>query len=618
MSRWQKTLLVAGLALVGTVGSVIGLTTQSVSAGVDNFYFDKMEVDYYLSKNAEGRSQLRVKEVFYPVFPEYNQNRGIIRSIPLTYQNHTVDLKMGEMLRDDRPAPVYKNETKSGFRVLTIRDRSDVAYLHGQHKFEFNYTMSDVTMKPKNSPRQEFYWDTNGTGWRQRFNQIVARVHLDESVRADFNPNQIACYSGLLRSTSQDCFYQVSAGGDVVTFTTNKPLGAGGNMTLALQFGEATFASYKISGTHRLLAALVAILGTTGVVLTVIALIHRQILASFNKPATIVTEYLPPADIDAFQATVVDNGLANYSNKIMPAGLVDLAIARKIQIIEKDSKSIFSKNKDYVIKVLPGKTWTEREEAFFFAVFKFKPVADREFKLDRHDYGMGSRIGLFTERTVKSLDGIVYDKQASKQAIRPVLIMIVVAMMAATGSFVILISSLQSVSHHNMERHLARMFVFFEVPVLQIVTIVVGVFGLILALNFKQLTPIGLSIKAHLKGLRRYIKMAEADRLAFNQSVGGAMRDAKDRVVLYERLLPYAVIFGLEKSWGKVLNAVYQEADYVPAWYFGTQAFNAASFANTISSFSSVASSASSSGSSGSGGGGFSGGGGGGGGGGGC
>ena len=108
--------------------------------------------------------------------------------------------------------------------------------------------------------------------------------------------------------------------------------------------------------------------------------------------------------------------------------------------------------------------------------------------------------------------------------------------------------------------------------------------------------------------------MAEAERLAFNQSVGGAMRDAHDRVVLYERLLPYAVMFGLEKSWGEVLNAVYQEADCVPAWYFGAQAFNASSFANSIKSFSSVASSASSSGSSGSGGGGFSGGGGGGGG----
>lgn len=443
-------------------------------------------------------------------------------------------------------------------------------------------------------------------------------MHLDESVRADFNPKQIACYSGLLRSTSQDCRFELNSDNSVVTFTTTKPLGAGGNMTLALQFGESTFAAYKISNTHRLLASLVVILGTVGVVLLVIALIYRRILVGLNKPTTITTEYLPPTDVDIFQAATVESGLTAYSNKIMPAGLIELAIARKIQIIETETKGIFSKNKDYKIKVLAGKTWTEREESFFFAVFKKKPVADLELKLDRKDYSMGSRIELFTERTVKSLDGVVYDKRASKQAIKSVLIMIVVAMMAAIGSFVIMISSLQSVSHHNMEWHLAKSFRLFEVPIIQIVTIVVGVFSLIWSFSFKQLTSAGLSTKAHLLGLKRYIKMAEAERLAFNQSVGGAMRDAKDRVVLYERLLPYAVMFGLEKSWGKVLNTIYQGADYVPTWYFGARAFNAASFANTISSFSSVASSASSSGSSGAGGGGFSGGGGGGGGGGGC
>jgi len=305
MSRWQKMLLVAGLALVGTIGSVIGLTTQLVSAGVDNFYFDKMEVDYYLSRNADGQSQLRVKEVLYPVFPNHNQNRGIIRSIPLTYQKHTLDLQMGEMLRDDLPAPVYKDETKSGFRVLMIRDKSDSAYLHGRHKYEFNYTMRDVIMKPTDNPKQEFYWDVNGTGWRQQFRQVVARVHLDESVRGDFNPNQVACYTGKLNSTERNCRYVISQDKSVVTFTTTKLLGIGGNMTIAMQFKEVTFAEYKISDHHRMLAWLVAVLGIAGVGLMLVAIGQVLRLSRRNKPTTIVTEYLPPAELDVFQSAVL-------------------------------------------------------------------------------------------------------------------------------------------------------------------------------------------------------------------------------------------------------------------------------------------------------------------------
>ncbi len=618
MTRWQKILLTTGLAVVGAIGSVIGLTTQSANASVNDFYFDKMEIDYYLSKNADGQSQLRVKEVLYPVFPDYNQNRGIVRSIPLTYQKHTLDLQMGEILRDDRPAPVYKNETKAGFRVLMIRDKSDAAFLHGRHKYEFNYTMRDVTMKPTDSAKQEFYWDTNGTGWRQQFRQIVTRVHLDQSVRADFNPKQIACYTGVLKSTASDCRYELNADGSVVTFTTTKPLEAGGNMTLAMQFGEATFAAYKLSNHHRMLAWLVVILGSIGIILIIVVIIRQQSLRRQNRLATIATEYLPPADIDVFQSAVMDNRLAEYSTKIMPAGLIQLAIARKIQITEKITKSVFSKDRDYVIKVLPNKTWTEREQAFFFAIFKTKPEAGHDFELDRKDMGMGSRIDLFSKRTVLSLDGYAYDQQSTKRIVLPLIVLTSLSIVASAISMVMLITSLESVSYENIDQPLANFYAPFSISVLQITMIAIAVGCLAWIGRFKRLTSAGVSLKAHLTGLKRYIKMAETERLAFNQSVGGAMHDAHDRVVLYERLLPYAVIFGLEKSWGEVLNAVYQEANYVPAWYFGAQAFNASSFANSIKSFSSVASSASSSGSSGSGGGGFSGGGGGGGGGGGC
>jgi uncharacterized membrane protein len=86
-------------------------------------------------------------------------------------------------------------------------------------------------------------------------------------------------------------------------------------------------------------------------------------------------------------------------------------------------------------------------------------------------------------------------------------------------------------------------------------------------------------------------------------------------VVLYERILPYAMLFNLEKTWNKVLEAVYQEAGVTPDWYIGTGSFSASDFSKSMSDFSSSSSSSSSSGSSG---GGSSGGGGGGGGGGGC
>jgi len=56
----------------------------------------------------------------------------------------------------------------------------------------------------------------------------------------------------------------------------------------------------------------------------------------------------------------------------------------------------------------------------------------------------------------------------------------------------------------------------------------------------------------HLWGLHDYIELAEKDRFAMLQSPEGAERTTLgelDVLKLYERLLPFAVLFGLEKQW---------------------------------------------------------------------
>lgn len=141
------------------------------------------------------------------------------------------------------------------------------------------------------------------------------------------------------------------------------------------------------------------------------------------------------------------------------------------------------------------------------------------------------------------------------------------------------------------------------------------------AARYLHRTHDGLDLVNYLKGLEEYIKLAETERLKFNQSTTGAPKNAKGTVSLYERLLPYACIFGAEKSWLSVLEQYYKDnPDFSPSWYYGMgylSAHDLHSFDSKISSTylaSSVSSSSSGFGGSG-GGGGSSGGGGGGGGG---
>lgn len=149
---------------------------------------------------------------------------------------------------------------------------------------------------------------------------------------------------------------------------------------------------------------------------------------------------------------------------------------------------------------------------------------------------------------------------------------------------------------------------------------------IILAKNtnkFLYRTKKGLEASRYMDGLKLYIEMAEKDRLAFLQSVKGADVTNEGIVKLYEKLLPYAAVLGLEKSWMKELEKYYKLAEVeTPDWYVNNMVaysvLNAVNSAVSTVNYSTTYTSSgggSSSGFSGGGGGGFSGGGGGGGGG---
>lgn len=123
-------------------------------------------------------------------------------------------------------------------------------------------------------------------------------------------------------------------------------------------------------------------------------------------------------------------------------------------------------------------------------------------------------------------------------------------------------------------------------------------------------------------GLKLYIEMAEAERMKMLQSVKGADTSAEGIVKLYEKLLPYAAVFGLEESWLKEMKEYCEveeidQPDYLMTGIAASELIrtmnNTASYVTTASTMSSSGG-GSSSGFSGGGGGGFSGGGGGGGG----
>ena len=160
------------------------LGVEGVSAGVNDFYFSDFTGDYYLSKDTEGISHLKVKESVTAVFPDFNQNKGICRQIPFTNQDGN-NVTLPNLTRDNitvtrngNSEPVYSIERENNYyNVCTGTEE----YVQGEQEYVFEYEYNKAVTDF--GDYQELYWDTNGNGASQKFEKVTARLHFtDETV----------------------------------------------------------------------------------------------------------------------------------------------------------------------------------------------------------------------------------------------------------------------------------------------------------------------------------------------------------------------------------------------------------------------------------------------------
>ena len=70
------------------------VSAPNALTNVNDFVFESLDVEYELGRDADGRSTLRTVEHFVAVFPEFDQNRGMIRAVPAIYDGHSTELQI--------------------------------------------------------------------------------------------------------------------------------------------------------------------------------------------------------------------------------------------------------------------------------------------------------------------------------------------------------------------------------------------------------------------------------------------------------------------------------------------------------------------------------------------
>lgn len=297
--------------------------------------------------------------------------------------------------------------------------------------------------------------------------------------------------------------------------------------------------------------------------------------------------------------------ILHKTSKATTAKILELAVAGNLRIIDESTgQGALSMKPKYRLEYLSDEGATENTREFLHAIFSAVLTPNEHRSLKSTDTKAVRRLTTLTQRVTK---GATADGYRRKLPTAPLAMFAFAAFVTGALSLVFAIISLERAYGGAL-------------PVLFLILGPAAAFATGIALARVPLEPKGVALRDHLLGLKEYIRLAEADRLRYLQSPQGALRkrvDVDDRaqvVHLNEKLLPYAVLFGLEKEWAEELGRYYEEQGTEPSWYHRRGAFNAGVFAASVGAVSTSVSSSYSSSSGGSSGGASSGGGGGGGG----
>jgi uncharacterized membrane protein YgcG len=596
--------LIAGSIVLLAAG--LALTAAPATAGVDDFEFESMTVQYSLSRDADGTARLHVVETLVALFPEYDQNRGIVRDIPTDYGRVDTGVDIRSVTDEAGQAVPYEESRWSdyaGDEYVSLALGTD-EFVHGRTTYVIEWTAHDVIGTFDTG--QEFYWDVNGTGWAQPFGEVSAALVLSPELRAT-TTGDTACFFGYDSSTERCDIRMTEEGVEIV------PLALGGyqNVSMVVGFEPGTFREgTPVDKTWPFVVlpwVLLGVLAAAG--LTAVAL-RRFLWRHAPGRGIIVPEYEGPEELGVMSAAA----LLGRPAAGFPAQLVKLAVDDIVHLVEDPEER---EHRRFRLDLLDRSAAVHApDDRALRKLFEKKTKDGASLVLDRKNRRLGDRVASLTAQAKGSLRP-AFLSRGERSPLRRVIFWPALAVLVGA----ILLAVLCGIEDVG--------------STLLSITVPVAIVGSLIVMGFsgkpERRTEKGTAAYEQLLGLRDYLQLAEADRLRVLQSPEGAVRTRIDPrnpaavVKLYERLLPWAIVWGVEKQWAAELAEHYGEttppssslqlsSGFSSLASLGTT-FAASSFATTPPVSSSSGSGGSSSSSGFSSGGGFSGGGGGGGGG---
>ncbi len=502
---------------------VLGLILSSISPPPRAEEIRDFHVEIFINKD----SSLNVLEEIEYDFG-FELRHGIFREIPYQYQidrfrNYNLRMKVYKVA-DFKDKP-YNYDVSRGRGTVNVKIGDADREISGTHGYRIGYRVERAVVFF--DKHDELYWNVTGNEWKIPIRKASAKVYFEGGMPEGM---KATCYMGYYGSKEKNCGFNINSQGiEFDTYgaeTTARSFRPGEGLTIVVEIPKGIIkepsslqkASWFIHDNWFYSLPIVT--------LFVISFLWYSSGRDPEGKGVIPVRYEPPNDLTPAEAGTLIDEKADIDD--ITSTVIDLAVRGYIKIKETQSeKFVFFSDRDYKLTKLkePDERLKTHEKEILSGIFGSKDkVMLTELKNKFYN-----RLPSITNALYKQLvEGKYFSR--NPETLRN--------LFKWTGIGIIFLG-------------------FFIIPHigLKISLTLSGIFILIFSRFMPKKTQKGALAKEELLGFREFIERAERDRIEML---------AKDDPTLFDRLLPYAMVFELGDRWADAFRDMYKTA---PSWY---------------------------------------------------
>jgi hypothetical protein len=400
----------------------------------------------------------------------------------------------------------------------------------------------------------ELYWNVTGDEWDVALGDVTAVIHLPAAATGI----RATAFNGVYGSTSREAV--VALDGDSVRITMPRKLQFREGLTAVVGWDKGLVP--EPTGAERAAGFLVA---NWPLALPIPVLVGMLLLWSRRgrdpRKLPVAVQYEPPAGVTPAEAGTLTDESADMRD--ITATIVDLAVQGHLRIEEREESKLLGliKEKEFVFhRTTPGdraRTLFPHESEVLQGIFEGGATTVRLSDLENEFYKCldGIKSGVMDRLVHQGF----YAKRPDHVRGRWIGFGVAMGFITAMGG--------------------AIAPAIGAAPAAFIVAgVAIGLIMVVIGYHMPARTILGARTLEKVLGFGEFLERVDKERF--------------ERIVktpeMFERFLPYAMAFGVEKRWAQAFDDMYMEA---PSWYAGSSlhAFNASSFSGRLSAMSSRA-----------------------------